>query len=420
MKKFEVKNPFRIFNGKDNQMEQFIAKFFILFVCFLLCFASILNTKFKNDALRRETTAVYTKDFKLSLTEQEGIVEGVYASQDKTKALVILKFNNSEFISSDANNFKMFLTARKPDMNYDTLQSSPNGYIYSFGSTGYMGVLLYEPVGFNNQILDLTIRNLSELTERASEDDVKLSKWDGNSFKEFDQFRVLFNPGAKDVKMLNALNTQNIDVFDIYTEAISKPAEEQLRVTLGKDLEEMRGTLKRMDEYGNRLFRNGITLGNVPSVIKDDRIDEFENPIKKEKYLRLATRDNVNKGFSFDWYNGSIAEGYIDMLRGSYNPNEYLARKAAENDESKEFNVAELIYMLDGKEFELTDLDDSGTHKTISNNIDLLTGTMNEYFQQKTKYQTQDLKSLLYLELDVKDASTNYTVNTEKDALQLY
>lgn len=420
MKKIEVKNPFRIFNGKHNQMEQFIAKFSILFICFLLCFVSILNTKFKNDALRRETTAVYTNDFKLSLTEQEGTVEGVYASQDKTKALVILKFNNSEFISSDANNFRMFLTARKPDMNYDTLQSSPNGYIYSFGSTGYMGVLLYEPVGFNNQILDLTIRNLSELTERANEDEVELSKWDGNSFKEYDQFRVLFNPGAKDVKMLNALNTQNIDVFDIYTEAISKPVEEQLRTTLGKDLEEMRGTLKRMDEYGNRLFRNGITLGNVPSVIKDDRIDEFENPIKKEKYLRLAIRDNVNKGFSFDWYNGSVAEGYIDELRGSYNSNEYLARKAAEKDESKEFNVADLIYMLDGKEFELTDLDDSGTHKTISNNIDLLTGTMNEYFQQKTKYQTQDLKSLLYLELDVKDASTNYTVNTEKDALQLY
>lgn len=415
-----MKNPFKVLRGKHNQMEKFMVQFCILFLCLTATFIGIVGTKLKNDELRRQTTAVYTNEFKLSLTEQEGTVEGVYASKDKTKALVVLKFNNPEFISSDANNFKMFLTARKPNMSYDTLKSEPNGYIYNFGSTGYMGVLLYEPVGFTNQVLDLTIRNLAELTERTDEKEVSLSKWDGESFKEFDQFRILFNPSAKDVKNLDALEVQNIDVFRIYTEAISTPQEKEIRTKLASDLESMRGALKRMDEYGNRLFRNGVILGNVPDVIKADKIDEMESPLTKEKYLRLTTEQNVNKGFEFDWFNGSIAEGYIDRLRGSYNANEYLARKNAENDPQKEFIVNNLIYMLDGQEFTLSDLDDTGTHKSIANNISLLTGSMNEYFGLKTKYQTQDLKELLYLELDVKDASTNYTVNTDKDVLKLY
>ena len=58
--------------------------------------------------------------------------------------------------------------------------------------------------------------------------------------------------------------------------------------------------------------------------------------------------------------------------------------------------------------------------KNISSDIEKILTAWQTYFELKLKYQTEDLRSLLYLERDARIVSTTYTENFGEDVLINY
>lgn len=63
---------------------------------------------------------------------------------------------------------------------------------------------------------------------------------------------------------------------------------------------------------------------------------------------------------------------------------------------------------------------DAPAMSTVNETVSLLTGAYDEYYRQKVNYQTKDLRSLLMLEMDLKDMRQNVTINSDENVLLQY
>lgn len=91
------------------------------------------------------TVASYTSSFSASRTQVEGDVENVYRSPDGKRAMVMMRFKEEGTMSSDASSYQVYVTGIKdgdPNGSPTKVNTTMAGSIYSFGDTGYLGVLL--------------------------------------------------------------------------------------------------------------------------------------------------------------------------------------------------------------------------------------------------------------------------------------
>lgn len=398
---------------RHHRIERFGVLFFVLVLLLSVVVTSIAIKKAKDDSVTLDNRVVYTNSFKTSLTEQSGTVEGIYKNEDNTKVFVLLKFKSMSKMSTNAENYQMFLTGSSLDMKKTDLKNVPKGCIYMFGSTGYMGIYLVDTNGFQKQIFDLVVRCNSELsskTQTASE------SYNGDaSFTNYDQFRLYFNPGGTKCGIMECLSSDEVRPFDIYEELIVRPKELELRDTLNADLETMQTNLAVIQEYTERVARDGIVVPETPYLIAGDTITCDENGI-----YTLHTDRIVAKGFDFDWQNGSIRNGYLDALTGDLSYTQYFSTKNSEVD-SVPFSTSKLKwYYTDGSEYSASDSMSVGIGATINNDITNLTSAWQTYYNNKKSHQTSDLKELLLLEIDAKDVEVNCTMNNSDTVLTTY
>lgn len=409
--------------GPHYRMERFSLLFCVMVVGILVttvsCFVAHVQTQ--NTTLGEQ--AIYSTEFETSKTGVSGKVIDVYSSEDKAKTLLLLKFDDTKVVSTNADNYQMFLTGASVEQNKQTLDGIPSGSIYMFGNTGYMGIYLVNKDGFGPQILDLVVRCNSELQTNASEDvDEEV---EDKSFVDYDQFRVYFNPGASKAKHLDCLDGSKApSIKDFYNEAVITPQEDEIHAQLETQVNNMRVSLNQIHEYEERLETEGVTVPAEPSVIAGDKVitnDDGSYTYKPSTVLP--------GGYDLDWQHTSVVDGFIKgLIKKTDSPNmtvdQYFAmmtREANADASGNQLDTNNIEWQLnDGTLISSLSGGKSSRYTKYMEMCNDLTNAWRTYYNQKVDYQREMLGSLLDLEVSKDSILTSSSVNTSENVLQCY
>ena len=142
--------------------------------------------------------------------------------------------------------------------------------------------------------------------------------------------------------------------------------------------------------------------------------------------MDLDTDYDFPGGFDFDWQTTTLNDGWLDDLSEGTTMQDYLdkqqiAYQQATEDGELELNLDEVKwYQTDGDEFIVNSKSDQADVKNVSSDIQSLTGLWESYFNTKVKYETEDLKNLLYLEWDAHRISDTYSENIAEGVIVNY
>lgn len=384
------------------------------------------------------STSMYAQTFKTSRTGVTGTVENVYTDANRTRAFVLVKFDDITQVSTDASKYQAFVTGSDPNGGHHTLKSSPSGSIYVFGSTGYMGIYLVNGSGFPSQVMHLTVRANAELVSAADVPSENLDAGQNDSsFAEYDQFNLYVNPGASGTKAIPAMNASTPDVRNMYDEMVTQPQEASVHKKLNDDLTTMRADLSQITEYTSRLNQTSVNgvhviVPDAPKPIKGDKIQCYVSDHTSSSTptasatnintcpLQLVTDHVLARGYDFDWRAKSVSDGYLsDLVPSDQTYVTYLAAKAQAEDD--QIDTSDTNWSLsDGSRLDDYTADSVPAIKSIQTNASLLTSAWQTYAQDKANYQETDLGALLNLEVELDDVATNSTVNATSKALLSY
>lgn len=402
-------------------------------------------------------TVLYTSSFKTSLSATSGSVENIFVSEDDRQCFVLLKFDNTSAISTDAGKYFMQMTNCNND---GTSKGIPNegvkGRFYMFGATGYAGLYLYTTnAPFTNDLKQIRIMappvtNRSQTTEYIS---------------DFDNFVLYINPSGNDGVTASFMENHAIgDAFDMsvmYERLIYYPKEQDIKKQLSDCVKDMKNKYDAIVEYRNRLVKYQLAVPDVSEYITGDVIsteydyeyvyeyttdengnsvpkidektgnpvvllDENGNPVIKtdengnalygDSYWDFKANTVLPGGTMFDYHNMSLQHGgyssavpeimndglsiaeYTDSLNQIKNANYDMVMKSVD--------VASWSYE-DGKPFIY---DASSTlAQTTQADIDSYISISKAYLELKYNYQNKLLPSLLTLEKDYTLMADVYT-----------
>ena len=330
--------------GKKHQrIEKFTAMFTVLAVLLVIVCSACVVKHIEAGQIKLGTTALYSPKFTTTTSRTQGSVSGVYTSQDKKRSLVMIKFDNVDHISTDAGQYRVLLTGSTPSMQKQKLQSNPAAMIYSFGSSGWMGVYLVDQNAFPSQIMYMRVISDSVLSTKqdteieensttvdgydASKNNDDGESTDGSSDASSDstdstdnpapkaddnnkdQFDIFFNPGASEAKQLNILNdSQAPSPQQVYREAVLIEDQTKTRKTLNNDILTLRDDLARIDEMTRRVRGDeqsgsggaGVTLDDsmIPYAIRGDKVEDYRAAVeaKKQEQQQGEQQNNQQQG----------------------------------------------------------------------------------------------------------------------------
>lgn len=368
-------------------------------------------------------TALYTTSFTTSKTQLSGDVSGIYTNTAGTRAMVLMRFNNPASVSSDAKNYQAFLTGSAVGGDIETLATVPTGKIVVFGFTGYMAVVLDSPTPFELQILNLTLRANSELVYTPDQArNVRKELSDQQTFINYDQWRVYFNPGASGAIVNTALDGEDFDPGAVYADLVVAPQEKTLRTTMDDQLGQMQADLTSIAEYTAEINRTkidgvGLVAPKVPEQIAGDEVVGTPKVGETPSTLALVTDWVSPAGFDFDWRGGSVSEGYIDSIvptGESYVAFLSAKASASKNGDSGAFRMNPEDWVLtDGKL--LSDFNQS-TDKAMKPLFDIrnnLSQAYQSYYTHKLAYQVNSLTDLINLEVDLRNVRSGASIHSD-------
>ena len=304
---------------KHGGIERFGITFVVVIGLFIGLFVAMSNMRNKDIAKAIKYDPIYMSDFKLSKSGTEGKVLGVYTNSEKTKSLVILKLSDTGLVSTNAEDYKLFLTPAKAVGNPRT-KFNVGASFFTFGDTGYMGILFTSATGFNNELAQIIIRNQSKLLD-VDDEKSKQAMSENESFKFFDQGVFYINMGAINTPVLKLLDNDELNLQEVYSNVVLKARDSDVRAALDTTIQSMVDTRKVIEEYHDRLVRfsaNGLTVADtpVPAFIEDDVFTKLENG------------DNNN-----DDINSKLAENY-GVVSSTAENNDSSASLSSEDIES--------------------------------------------------------------------------------------
>lgn len=280
---------------KHSGIERFGITFVAIIAIFVGLFVAMSHMRNKDIAKAIKYEPIYLSNFKLSKSGTEGKVLGVYTNSEKTKSLVILKLNDTGLISTNAEDYKLFLTPAKAVGNVRK-KFNAGASFFTFGDTGYMGILFTSATGFNNELAQIIIRNQSKLLD-VDDEKSKQSMSENESFKYFDQGIFYINMGAINTPILKLLDNDELNLQDVYSNVVLKARDSDVRAVLDTTIQSMVDTRKVIEEYHDRLTRfsaNGLTVVDtpIPTFITDDVFSKLDN--SDDVNANLAKNYGVN------------------------------------------------------------------------------------------------------------------------------
>lgn len=355
-----MSSRFKLF--KHSGIERFGITFIVVIGLFICIFFAMSNMRNKDIAKAIKYDPIYMSDFKLSKSGTDGKVLGVYTNSEKTKSLVILKLNDTGLVSTNAEDYKLFLTPAKAVGNSRT-KFNAGASFFTFGDTGYMGILFTSATGFNNELAQIIIRNQSKLLD-VDDEKSKQAMSENESFKFFDQGVFYINMGAINTPVLKLLDNDELNLQEVYSNVVLKARDSDVRAALDTTIQSMVDTRKVIEEYHDRLIRfsaNGLTVVDtpVPAFIEDDVFTKLENG------------DNNN-----DDINSKLAENY-GVVSSTAENNDNSASLSSEDMESTVESLTDTVNSTTdtrlADEYVTTGAETSGVAETFDALVEELT-----------------------------------------------
>ena len=377
--------------------------------------------------------AKYSTEFEFSKTGIKGKVVDVATDSIHKQAFILLGFEDLGTLSLDANNYTVYVTAVN-----DRIDTYPTGSFYIFGSTGYAGVYLSNVDGFDQQILDITIRNnaemavqqtsvfaetdMTEVTQESTE-----STESADPFVQYDQASVYANLGAELTTKLDSLSSDTImKPSAVYEELVLREQETALKTSLGDMIKEFSVLETQEEEYAKRLRSAEITVPDRPTYIQNTKIKDGR--LEDDIWFDMVPH--------FDWTNVTVAES--DLLKNmidEYNnqdgvetkmssENVYLAaikehlQSKTIKGEPYTFELPSSWYYTNGALFDTT-LDINGETQAISSDMNAFTNVWNQMYELKNSY-SETLYELLKLDFAKETRDKDFTVNNSDSAIVVW
>lgn len=348
---------------KHGGIERFGITFVVVIGLFIGLFVAMSNMRNKDIAKAIKYDPIYMSDFKLSKSGTEGKVLGVYTNSEKTKSLVILKLSDTGLVSTNAEDYKLFLTPAKAAGNPRT-KFNAGASFFTFGDTGYMGILFTSATGFNNELAQIIIRNQSKLLD-VDDEKSKQAMSENESFKFFDQGVFYINMGAINTPILKILDNDELNLQEVYSNVVLKARDSDVRAALDTTIQSMVDTKKVIEEYHDRLVRfsaNGLTVVDtpVPAFIEDD------------VFTKLGNGDTADS----DDINSKLAENY-GVTSSTAEHNDSSTSLSSEDMESTVESLTDTVNSTTdtrlADEYVTTGLETSGVEETFDTLVEELT-----------------------------------------------
>ena len=410
--KFEkTRDRFKL--GPHHKME----RFGVVTLVFFLCVAFVLGGSFyqfrEQSKINLNDQAIYTTTFRTSLSQTQGEVVGVYGNKDNTKVYVLMKFSDSSSVTLNADNYKVFISAYQA-----RLKREPKGVFQVLGSTGYIGVELISNGGFDSQVMDMWLR-IGDNIRKTKYEESELHKID-KSFNEYDQTRILLNPGAKGVKYAPVLDNNSATIADIYKAIVATDQENTIKQSLQDKINDMQVEYNTVDEYRRRLQSLNVRVPKMPAMIEGDSFEVIknENDANTLDYNYTAGKVYPN-GLMLDWRNLSLVDGgYFKAIDPSItNKEDYYLKLVggnAEGEQSEDMTQEEWQWAYtNGSEIS----DDSGIDRDRAalDAISTYENAVSKYQNLKREYQTTLQWQLLLLEINSDNVNIDAQVNADNE-----
>ena len=383
-----------------------------------------------------ENKAVWSESFTTSKTNMNGEVDGVYTNSSGNRALILMHFDKSAQISTNAADYQAWLLGSNESMDTVGLKT-PNitAQMEIFGSTGYMGVLLESDEPFAEQVVNLTMRSNAELAgtgEGATDSDAKELAEDDVTFRTYDQWRIYVNPGATKAKPIEALESNSFDPAQAYYETVAKVDETEAKDKLDAQLVEMRTNLSQIEAYTKDLATtkvDGLYLRppEVPSLIDGDEItgESVSEADDGKSTLSLKTDTVAPGGFNINWRAGDIYTGYLEsVVPDGESYVKFLADKAKgaeDTADDEKTDVSDLRWLLsDGTDLANDYSGSDTTMRPLTSVMNNLSQAYQDYATNKKKYQSDLTLGLLTLDVDLRDVQTNSSIRSDEDFFTPY
>lgn len=424
----------RLYLDRHHATERLAVITSIFTVLGLILFGSALGFSIEKNNATLSDKAVYTTQVTTSRTGVDVEVVNIFRSEDQQRAMVLMHIPDISKVSLDSNTYQSFLTGADQNGADQRLKVKPSGAVYVFGTSGYMGYLLNSHNGFPAQIYKLTMRANAELVAPGA--DVAKESAEA-SFQKYDQWRVFFNPGAKNAVISNALSQPKLDTKALFYEMVVADQEAKQHQVLENDLVKLKADLSAVDEYNKRLESTTVDgLHVVPPVapvgVRGDSISGTPGTVTAASddpnvpatitgsTLQLVTEAPMSGGFNFDWRAGNVKDGYLDsMMPSGMSYLTFMNNKASQAPTELKLNKIDWM-MNNGTRLDNYKSKNVSTLDDINKTVQLLTTAYQTYYEDKKKYEVDDLGKLLSYEVQIRDVASNSNINASEKMLKIY
>lgn len=396
--------------GPHYRMERFSALLGAT-LAFLLLFTVISFASYRSSVSSQSSSqAIYNKDFTFSKSGQMMHVDGVYGNKAKTDVMILLRMDDPKSMSTDAKNYRLFITGENGSLSYQ-----PKVSFSLFGSTGYGIIRFRSSEPMRQEIMNITIRANAQIADTASSDDG--SQTDA-SFKKYDQGTLYVNPGADKVKTLTHYKTGETNPSKLYVALVADKLDAGIHKAIKKTTSQMSDLLNRAKEYRGRLTASGYVPPKTPWFVAGDKI---------ENGTLIANR-NLAEANTFDYTTKTIRDGYLNQVMDHYSElNDYLKHhQLSPTDtgaDTEQVPSVQKLKAVNGATLDLSTVstDNSPAVEVAANDaVQSLTQTWQSYVQLKSTLQRDELRQLLMLDADVQSQHETYSLNTRKHVAQFY
>lgn len=369
--------------------------------------ASIKLYASKRDKMILDYNAIYMGEFTTSLTGVNGNISQIYVNPDRTKCVILLRFDNMSNMITDASKYQIFVKG------YDVTKgryarrtySNPTGGYYVFGATGYAAIYLTDASGFKKEVLECVVRCNDILLANASVADEDAVERD-NTYAQYDQWRVIVNPCGASAKVCDFID--DFDIVSLYQDAVIDENENYIRQTLADNIKNMQACMKKIEAYKENLISLGVNVPTLPDSILGDVIEEEEGTlIYKPKYV-------FENGVDFDWFHNTLQEvSFMDMVKEPDMTNVQFFNSLQDHSASLGYSGNDSWYMTDGTQIDTSSAASSifTNMQTISENISKYQEAISDYYDIKKTYQCTNLINYLALEANMKEVGKYFTSN---------
>lgn len=401
------------------------------------------------------TQSLFTPEFMASRSGAMGTVDGVYRNREGTRALVVFSFENPSMMSTDAKDYYSYVSGMSSG-RAEKVDTPMAGQIYSFGTTGTMALMLEAPDGFESQQLNITMRAENELSPPVADP----GQGRGGAWAQYDQWRMVVNPGASETRWLAALDSQVTPSPEaLYADAVLWTSEQDQRRRLDQMLSDLKTQSQRIENYHEQMETTSVRIGEDPGVrllppslpeemlgdeitglsstelraeLESRPADQIEGIAEKTDRARLidtytdGTVPNtyrlipgkiMSAGLDFDWRSRTVSEGYFDRLgTGASSISEYLAE--LQTSKVTRLSARDLKWPLTNG----SDLSEARVDASASALLELRNNAIaayDAYFKIKRDYQTYGLVQLLVMESRLEAIGQTSTVVAGSDAVEV-